>query len=326
MAPPSLTYLLDNVATSTMEHRLPGLVDNFFKSNPFAQRLLQRGEDHVQIQGGRDIRQRIIYSNKPSSWYQGLDPLPTDQKETRTEAIFNWKQHNVPVVLSGLDLLKNAGPEAISDLVQDEMDEAEMTFADELGTGLFGDGLTAKTLTGLRAVCDDGTLVATYGGITRSSTAGSPGLAVSSNVSTTATAFSLSAMNTFMQGTGNGPTIGSEKPDLILTTQTIWNKFWERSQPSQRFAATDANKPINIGFPQIDFNGAAVVVDSHCASGSVYFLNTKWLKLVVHSKRFASFTDWMYPTNQDSAIKRLYFAGELVCKAPRLQGLATAVS
>jgi hypothetical protein len=305
-----------------MEHRLPGLIDNFFNSNPFAQRLLQRGEDHVEIQGGRDIRQRMIYANKPSSWYTGLDVLPTEQKETRTEAIFSWKQHNVPIVLSGLDLLKNSGPEAISDLVQDEMDEAEMTFADEMGIGLFGDGLTAKTLTGLRAVCDDGTLVASYGGITRSATEGTPGNAVVGNVTTTALTFSNAEMNTRMQAA----VVGAEKPDLILTTQTLWNKFWERAQPSQRFNSTDANRPINVGFSQIDFNGAAVVVDSHCPTASVYFLNTKWLKLVVHSKRFASFTDWMYPTNQDSALKRLYFAGELVCKAPRLQACLTNVT
>lgn len=322
MAPPSLTYLLDNVATSTMEHRLPGLVDNFFSSNPLAQRLLSRGDDHVTIEGGRDIRQRIIYNSKPESWYSGLDLLPTDQRETRTEMIFNWKQHNVPIVLSGLDLLKNAGAEAISDLVQDEMDEAEMTFADAMGTALFGNGLTPKTLTGLRAICDDGTLVTTYGGITRSSTEGTPGNAVVGGISTTATTFSFSAMNNAMQTA----VIGNEKPDLILTTQTLWNKFWERAQPSQRFAATDMNKPVNVGFPQIDFNGAAVVVDSHCPASHVYFLNTKWIKLVVHSKRFASFTEWMYPSNQDSCIRRLYFAGELICKAPRLQYLMTSVT
>lgn len=322
MAPPTLSYLLDNVATSTMEYRLPGLVDNFFNSNPFAQRLLSRGEDHVTIEGGRDIRQRIIYSNKPSSWYSGLDLLPSAQAESRTEMIFNWKQHNVPVVLSGLDLLKNAGGEQISDLVSDEMDEAELTAADEMGTALFGDGTAAKTLTGLRAICDDGTNIAAYGGITRSSTAATPGYAVRGVLTSTATVFSLAAMNTQMQLT----TIGNEKTDLILTTQTLWNKWWERAQPSQRFNATDANRPVNIGFPQIDFNGAAVVVDSHCPSGYVFFLNTKWLKLVVHTKRFFSFTDWMYPTNQDSAIRRLYFAGELVCKAPRLQSMMTSVS
>lgn len=320
MAPPTLSYLLDNVATSTMEKRLPGIVDGFFQSNPFAQRLLSL--DNIKIEGGRDIRARYIYADKPSSWYSGLDLLPIEQKESRTEMKFDWKQHNVPLLLSGLDLLKNAGAEKISDLVQDEMDEIQMTAANEMGKAVFGDGSAPKTLTGLRAICDDGTTVATYGGITRSATEGTPGYPLRGVINTAGTTFSLSAMNTAMQSV----VIGAEKPDLIITTQTLWNKWWERAQPSQRFNATDANRPVNIGFSQIEMNGAAVVVDSHCPAGHVYFLNMKWIKLVVHSKRFFNFTDWMYPTNQDSALKRMYFAGELVCKSPRLQGLYTNVS
>jgi len=320
MAPPTLSYLLDNVATSTMEKRLPGVVDGFFLSNPFAQRLLKL--DNIKLEGGKDIRSRYIYADKPSSWYSGLDLLPIEQKESRTEMIFNWKQHNVPVLLSGLDLLKNAGAEKISDLVQDEMDEVQMTAANEMGKAVFGDGSDPKKLTGIRAICDDGTTVASYGGITRSSTEGNPGYPLRGVVSTAGTTFSLDAMNIAMQS----GVIGAEKPDLILTTTALWNKWWARAQPSQRFNATDANRPVNIGFSQIEMNGAAVVVDSHCPAGYVYFLNMKWIKLVIHSKRFFSFTDWMYPTNQDSALKRMYFAGELVCKSPRLQVLYTNVT
>lgn len=320
MAPPTLSYLLDNVATSTMELRLPGIVDGFFKSNPFAQRLLQ--VDNIKLEGGRDIRARYIYADKPSSWYTGLDILPIEQKESRTEMIFNWKQHNVPILLSGLDLLKNSGGEKITDLVQDEMDEVQLTAANEMGKALFGDGSAPKQITGLRAIVDDGTLVPNYGGIARSSTEGTPGYPLRGNINTAGTTFSLASMNTAMQSA----VVASEKPDLIITTQAIWNKWWERAQPSQRFNSSDMNRPINIGFSQIEMNGAGVVVDSHCPDGYVYFLNTKWIKLVVHSQRFFSFTDWMYPTNQDAALKRMYFAGELVCKAPRLQALYTNVA
>src|SRR5262245_16155071 len=240
MPPPSLTYLLDNVGTSTIEARLPGLIDQVFVGNPTAARLLQR--DNVKIEGGRDIRQRIIYGKKGGGSYAGLDLLDNTNPETRTEMIFNWKQLYVPIMLSGLDLMKNDGAHQISDLVQDEMDEAELRAADIVGEQIFADGTGnfGKDLTGLRAAIDDGTLVSTYGGITRGSTANSPGAAVRGNVSTTATTFSLAQMQVFM----SNATVGNEKPDLIVTTKAIFSKWWERAQPSQRFAATDANRPI----------------------------------------------------------------------------------
>jgi hypothetical protein len=322
MAPPSLTYVLDNVGTSTIEARLPGLIDNVFVSNPLAARLLQ--QNNVKIDGGRDIRQRIIYGKKNGGSYRGLDILDNTNPETRTEMVFQWKQLYVPILLSGLDLMMNEGTHKVSDLVQDEMDEAELRAADLMGEQIYGDGTGngGKDLTGLRAAIDDGTLITTYGGITRTAVANSPGKAVTGNVTTTGVTFSLAQMNVDMQR----GTIGNEHADLIVTTQSIWNKWWERAQPSQRFAQTDVNRPINIGFSQIAHNGAAVVVDGHCPSGSVFFLNTKFIKLVIHPSRFFAPTGWKYPTNQDSAVQQLFFGGELICSSPRLQSLDTNVS
>ena len=238
--------------------------------------------------------------------------------------IFDWKMQYVDITIDGLDLLKNSGGKAIFDLVQDEMDEAEMTAANIIGDQSFGDGTGngGKDLTGLRAAFDNGDLVATYGGITRGSTAKTPGLAVSGNVTTTGTTFSLAAMNTAF----SAAVISKEKPDLILTTQALWNKWWERAQPSQRFGANDASRPVGIGFSQVEFNDAAVVVDSHCQAAHVYFVNTNHLKMVVHNKRMWSPTGWKYPTNQDQAIQQLLFAGEIVCRSPRLQNVYTNVT
>lgn len=323
MAAPSVTELLDNVGTSTLSHRLDGLIDNFFGSNPLWAKLLQT--DKVSVQGGKDIRQRFIYNDKPGGSYSGLDTFDVSKRESRTEMVFSWKQYEVNITVDGLTLLQNSGPEAIHDVVSDEMDEAEMKAGDMLGVDLFSDGTgnSGKTITGLRAAIDDGTSYGTYGGITRSSTPNTPGYALRGNITTTATTFALSAMNTLMQ---NG-TIGRRKPNLIVTTQALWNKWWERSQPSQRFpAGSTGNQMASIGFDTITFNGADVVVDSHAPSGWVSFLNTDYIKLVVHSKRNWSPTGWKYPTNQDAAIQQLFWAGELIVVSPRMQVLATAVS
>ena len=323
MAAPTVTELLDNVGTATISHRLDGLIDNFYGSNPLAAKLLQ--QQRVTVQGGKDIRQRLIYTNKPGGSYSGLDSFDTAKRESRTELVFSWKQYYVNITVDGLSLLQNSGPEQIHDLVSDEMDEAEMTAGDMIGTDIFSDGSgnSGKALTGLRAALDNGDSYATYGGITRSSTTNTPGYAVRGNVNTTAATFSLTQMNTYFQSA----VIGKQKPNLIITTQTLWNKWWERSQPAQRFNAGSADTNMaSSGFESIVFNGAEVVVESHCPASHVFFLNTNFVKMVIHSKRMWTPTGWKYPTNQDAAIQQLLFAGELVVSSPRLQVLATAVS
>lgn len=320
MPPPSHTYVLDNVGTSTIEARLPGLIDAVYGSNPLFQTLLL--ENKVTEDGGRDIRQRIIYAKKPGGWYSGFDALGTDQKESRTEMVFDWRQHETHIALSGQDLVKNSGAKAISDLVNDEMDEAEMNSADAFGTEVYNNGGDSKKIIGLRAAYDNGDTVASYGGITRGSTAETPGLAVSGHATTSGITFSLADMNTeFQRGT-----IANNKCNLITTTQTIWNLWWERAQPAQRYTEKSGDRPVQIGFSQIEFNGAAVVADSHCQASHVYFHQTKWIKLVFHKDRMFSLSGWKYPSNQDSAIQRIYNALVLIVTNPRMQTVATNVS
>lgn len=322
-AVPTLTEILDNVGTSTISARIPGLFDQVYGSNIVIARLLQRNK--VIEDGGKDIRARIIYAKKPSGWYSGLDTFDISKRESRTEMVFNWKQHEVNITIDGLSMLKNSGGKAMYDLLSDEMDEAQMTAADDFGTAVFGDGAASggKVITGLRAVCDNGDLVASYGGITRGSTAETAGKAVKGNVSTTGVTFSLGQMQTYF----GESTIGAEQADLIVTTQTLYNKWWERAQPAQRFSAGDQRFNVaRIGFSGIEFNKAEVVQDSHVTAAHIFFLNTKFLKLVVHSKRLFSPTGWKYPTNQDAAIQQLFSALELICTSPRLQNLATNVT
>ncbi len=73
-----------------------------------------------------------------------------------------------------------------------------------------------------------------------------------------------------------------------------------------------------IGFDAINFNGAACVVDSHVASGSIWGLNTKRIKLIMHEKRDFYFTGFKIPLAQDAIVGQILWAGNLVNSAPRL--------
>lgn len=313
---PSDTRQLADVAATTLDGYMKELVENVFNSNALWVRLASR--DRIILDGGDKIRQSIIYDKLNSGWYTGLDEFDVSRKLTKTPMIFSWKQIWANISIDGLSMLQNAGAAKVIDMVETEQETARLTLSDALGTALYGDGqgtvTSTKALDGLLAAVDDSTNFGTYGGISRA-VADSVGLAIRGKYDATGGPFSLPAVNTQF----GLATIQPEKPDLIVTTQTLWNKFWERAQPSQRTPSGPGFDDLaRIGFDTINFNGAAVVVDSKPTTGSVFGLNTKSIKLVVHRDRDFHFTGFKIPINQDAIVGQILWAGNLVVPSPRL--------
>jgi len=113
--------------------------------------------------------------------------------------------------------------------------------------------------------------------------------------------------------------IDADSPDLIVTTQVIYDAYETALQANKRYEG-DATLG-DAGFQALRFKGASVVVDSHCPAGHMYFLNTKYLDYKVHSKRFFSFEDFKPMETKDGIQARLFWMGQLTCSNPRMQGL-----
>lgn len=263
------------------------------------------------------MRQPILYNKLTGGSYSGLDTFDTSRVQTKTVMQFDWAQYYVSLTIDGRTMLKTSGSGSrIFDIVEAELETAKLTLAENIGIDLFldGTGNSGKNILGLIAAVDSGTNVATYGGISRT---GGDALAtaVQGNLNTTGGALSLALINTGM----GSATIQPQRPDLLVTTQAMWDRFWERVQPSQREPSGPGFDDLGrAGFTAINFNGAAVVVDSHTASGNLWGLNTETFKLIVHKDRDFKFTGFQTPTNMDAMVGQILFAGQLVCQSPRL--------
>jgi len=114
-------------------------------------------------------------------------------------------------------------------------------------------------------------------------------------------------------------TVDSDSPDLIVTTQTIYDAYESSLQGNKRF---DGDAVLgDAGFQSLRFKGASVVVDSHCPAGQMYFLNTRYLDFKVHSKRNFAFEDFKAMESIDAMQARIFWMGQLVCTNPRMQGM-----
>lgn len=154
---PSDTRALADIAATTLDTFLDGLIDNIFASNAVWIRMA--AQERILLDGGEKIRQGIVYDKLNAGWYSGLDTFDISRKLTKVPLIFNWKQVYVDITIDGLSMLQNSGAAKVIDMVEAEMDTARLTIADLLGTGVFGDGTgnvtPAKAIDGLLVAIDD---------------------------------------------------------------------------------------------------------------------------------------------------------------------------
>lgn len=322
MANPTDSRELADIAATAVDAYLPGLIDLVFNSNALWVRLASK--ERVLLDGADKIRQPILYDTLNGGSYSGLDTFDTTRKQTKTVMQFDWAQYWAGLTVDGTTIIKTSGSGTrVMDLVEAEMETARLTLANLLGTDLYLDGTanSGKALLGLIAAVDDGTNVATYGGITRDSSA--QGTAVKAILNTTGGALNLALVNTAM----GQATIQPHRPDLIVAPQAMWDRFWERTQPQQHDVTGPGFDDLaRVGMRAINFNGAAVVVDAKPASGNLWLLNTDFIRLIIHRDRDFKFTGFKTPTNQDALVGQILWAGQLVCQAPRLNARMTGLA
>lgn len=231
------------------------------------------------------------------------------------------------VTIYGIDQVLNRGNAAAMSFVGSKMINASGTMAQLLGTNLYGDGgLPPSAGTSLNAVTDlDGFAAAinvpsiypTYGMVNRTDLSSTANAGINA-YQASPSAFALSTVQTAF----GSAWFGQEKPDMLVTTQPVWDAFWNKLQPQQRF--NDETSDVHVGFKSFYWNGAQVVVDQYLpvlgTPYQMYGLNTNYIYLYVTTvpKYQWGFTGWKEAQNTDDVCGQYLFGGNMVLAAPRL--------
>jgi hypothetical protein len=297
----------------TRRKHIPVLADNIYKSNPLFI-LLDKG-DRIVYDGGTEIHEPILAGQQPTQWYQGFDTLNITPVDPIMDAIWQWRLAMASVTVDGQTEVLNSGVERVLSVIESLMMNAEMTLKDQLGVGTFSDGTNTLMMDGLQEIMGvqaggTGQSPPTYAGISR----------VTNTFWRTQFLDSAGGDPTFtlFQQMYGLTTQGDTSPDLIVVTQPCFNKLWAQALPQQRY---DGGDEVIVGWQHIRFNRARIVVDSHCPAGQAFFLNTQFLKLVVHRDRDFAFTGWMPSLNVDARTGRIHWVGNMCCNNLRFQGI-----
>ena len=325
MALPIESVTLNNLATSTIDSWLDDLIDDFFLSNPLVARLLSR--NNVIIDGGYQIRQNLIYAGVGGGSHATGTPYDTSLKQWMTYMLFPWTELYAPLAMDETEEARNQGAAAVVDYALSLEKVAELTLFDTFGTQIFATAPGAIDLQTLIQGIPGYNSGSVYGGITADTSA--QGLAIapnSGNVNTVGGPCSWDLMQTLY----GAATYGAEEPDLIITTQAIYNKALLRAIPAQRWRSEDLKKVF--GAEGLGYNRADIMVDQHCASGYIFMLNTKYWKLVLNRNRAFIRRSSLYdlerfPIYNDSLwVDQIVAQCNLIDCAPRLSAYESSVT
>ena len=301
----------DALLSTTLANYRDKLTDNVFTARPLTYWLMDKGRIRTETGGTKIVEQLIYGKNSTVGPYAGYDTISLTAQDGISAAEYDWKQYAASIAISGIEEAKNNGEHAIINLLEAKIMQAEESMREGFNTMFFGSAAGANDWNGLGNIVESGN---TVGGI-NSATAGNEFWR--SYEQNTAEALSLANMTTAY----NSASVGNDHPDVILTTQTLFEKYESLLTPNLRYADT---KTADAGFQNLLFKATPIMYDTACTAGTVYFLNSKYLKLVGHSDKWFSQTDFVRPENMDARYALIMCYGNLVCSNRAKQGKLTA--
>lgn len=310
----------NSVTALSRRHLLDQIIDAFYKSNTLTYRLLAMNKK--MMQGGTQIEVPIMWSGtQAGGWYAGPDVLDISPSDPFKNAAWDLRQLYVPVTVDNLTLARSDHPEAVANLLTGLFEQAEMQMAEFLGVALWSDAVTnSKMLDGLKGAIDDSTVAATYGGLARSSNT-----FWKSQIDSSTTTLTTLSMRSIM----GSCTEGGRAPTAIFTTQFIYNRYWNLLQANQAWPVNPAGADVQLaqgGFTNAVFDGIPVFVDSHVPANHVFFINERYLELIVKTGLDFYLEDFVKPNNQDVFTSLLKWMGQVIMKNPARSGKMTAVT
>lgn len=320
---------LTEIVTTTLRNRTGKVADNVTKNNALLYRLRRRGNVKT-VSGGRTIVQELEYAeNGTFKRYSGYEALNISPSDVFTGAEFNYAQAAVAVSISGLEQLQNSGEDAIIDLLESRIKNAEKTLVNNIALDCYSDGTAdgGRQIGGLQLLVSATPTTGVVGGIDASTSIGSFWRNTAFSAVTNGGGAATSAnIQSYMNRVYVQQVRGTDRPDLIIADNNYFRLYLESLQAIQRITSNEMGE---AGFDSLKYMSSDVVLDGGFGGGApqntMFFLNTDYIYFRPHTERnFAPIGDDRFAVNQDAMVKLVGFAGNMTVSNRRLQAVLTA--
>jgi hypothetical protein len=314
---------LSEIVSTTLRNRSGVVADNMSKNNALLFRLSKRGKKKP-VSGGRTIVQELEYAeNSTFQRYSGYELLNVSPSDVISAAEYDWKQASVAVTISGLEQAQNSGPDALIDLLETRIGNAEKTMQNNLSQDMYSDGTASsgKQIGGLQLLVADTPTSGTVGGINRATYSfwRNQSFSATTDGGSAASAANIQRfMNVMYQRTARQ----TDKVDLILADTNYYNFYLNSLQSIQRITSDEMGQ---AGFQSLKYMGADVVFDGGigggCPANHMYFLNTDYLFWRPHRDRDMVPLERIQSINQDATVQLIIWMGNMTASNCQLQGV-----
>lgn len=327
MASPGTSIITawSELASTTYRNHSKEVADQVSKHNALFRRLTEKGRTRVE-DGGLTIVQPLDYqANSTYQRYSGFDVLNINAVDVLTAAEYPWRQVAVNVAASGLEIRTNAGADRIVNFTKAKVKNAMRSMANGLSVDTYSDGTASNQVNGVQAIIAD-TGLGTVGGINAATWAFWANIVQSAAAPLqggAAITVSATTIESLMLPLWIRLTRGTDMPDMIVMSDDYFT-FYEQSQTSlKRYTSSEEGKG---GMVSMKYKSADVFFDSSggIPTAHAYFLNTKYIDLVVHQDANMTMLDDVESINQDAMVKTIIWQGNLALSNRSLQGVMKA--
>lgn len=328
----------NRVADATKNYLYPKLVDTVVTQTKINSMFLKGAKAWAGAQMEIPIKWQ---ANSNNGSFSGFDTLSTTAVDNTVKMTFDAKFFYQSTVLPMTDISLNNTAEKVADLMERQVASDAYDMGVQVAAQLYGDGTgsSGKAFTGLAAAVDDGTSVATYGGLSR---------ATYTSINATKTASGGTLTLAKMYTLWDTVTQGMEEPSVVLTTKAVRSLYEQLLIPNLRYSNSN---DLSVGADKLRFRQAVVEADSACTSGVMFMLNESTFQFyaiknweggsaikyapeamdgepdpaAVTGLGFYE-TEWTRPVNQMVLNKFIVLGGNLICNNPRYNGKLTGVT
>lgn len=329
------------IQTTVQQSYLPFVVDTVLNSNVFFQRIVRASKPW----SGRTKRVPVkVAKNSTGQSFRGFDTFSVAATDNRQYLEYTPSFYQITCALPGDELSVADTEDKVLDLMKLTIQSDTEDMADDLGDLFYADGTgnSGKDPLGLAALVDDGSSVATIGGLSRSTYD-----TLQSTVTASGGTLTLAKVDTLWSAV----TSGSQKPTATYTTETVFNLYGQLLRPQERITK-DASRMKGLvggtGFSALEYNGKPIIADEKCTSGAFIMVNedfVDWLALPYYDAKPISYknqvkgndynaplglgfswSDWIRPANSASVVGHIYFGGQLITTNPKRHGKLTGIT
>lgn len=304
--------------------------------------------------GGARIKIPVIHAkNANTKSYSKFENLDVNATDEITIGIEDMRQLATTVGISGEEMDQNQGIAAKRDLLRDKIDIAEIGLTEEIERQLMqGEvGTTGANPTFRHVAGNNNKDLNPLGYLIQKEFSNLDGVhSIDQNAETwwrnqtkLATAGSpitianlrkdlFNLYNTCSKGSTN------DAPDLVISNQELFEYYEAQLSDQQRYGNYGDEAAASAGFETMSLKGAlwfwsdfmpgmgatlgdAVDLTSTAAESCAFFINTRWLELVVSARVNMVSTPFVEPYDQDAIWSKILFRGQMTLKQRRKFGV-----